>query len=158
MWEDVRKSKGDFGWVVSLLERGTGMWVTDGLFTKELRDDISGVGWIFLSFKTGHKLTGAFHEESVQAGSYRGERLGLLTIHLLLAAITEHFGITIKETTICCDNKGGLYASLKRSPRVKAGAFDDNIDRVARRISKTIPKGIKYEWVATHQDGNKSWK
>ena len=108
----------------------------------ELRTDVSGVGWIFYCTKTYQKFAGSFYKESAQAGSYRAKRLGLLVIHLLLDAITQHFGISTRTTKICCDNEGGLYASSKRSPRVKAGASQANIDQVARRLSKMLPHNI----------------
>ena len=157
MWNDVRNSGKDFGWVVTALEEGTGLWVTDGSYMREVRSDVSGVCWIFHCRKTGHKLVGTFYEESDQADSYRGERLGLLAIHLLLAAIVEYFGISISHTKICCDNEGGLFKSSERRSRVKAGAPQADIERVARRISKRLPSGIKYEWVSSHQDTVKAW-
>ena len=101
MWNDVRNSGEDFGWVMAALEEGTGIWVTDGLFMEDLRADVSGAGWVLYCTKTVHKLAGSFYEESAQTGSYRAERLGLLTIHLLLAAITQHFGTSTKTTKIC---------------------------------------------------------
>ena len=140
----------DFSWVLEAPEQGTGTWVTDGSYMAELRPDVSGAGWIFYCARTGHKLARSFYEESAQAGSYRAERLGLLAIHLLLAAITQHFGTSTTLTKIYCDNEGGLYASSKRSPRVKAGSSQADIDRVARRISKMIPPNVSYEWVASH--------
>ena len=36
MWNDVRNSGEDFGWVLEALKQGTGTWVTDGLFMEEL--------------------------------------------------------------------------------------------------------------------------
>ena len=145
MWNDVRNSGENLGWVLTALQGGTGVWVTDGSFMPELWTDVSGAGWVFYCTKTGKKLAGSFYEESAQAGSYRAERLGLLAIHLLLAASTQHFGISTGTTKICCDNEGGLYASSKRSPRVKAGASQADIDRVARRLSKMLPHNIVYE-------------
>ena len=111
MWNDVSNSGKDFRWVLTALEDGSGLWVTDGSYMRETREDVSGVCWIFHCRKTGHKLVGTFYEESDQADSYRGERLGLLAIHLLLAAIVEYFGITVLHTKICCENEGGLYIS-----------------------------------------------
>ena len=157
MWNDVSNSGKDFRWVLSALEDGSGLWVTDGSYMRETREDVSGACWIFHCRKTGHKLVGTFYEESDQADSYRGERLGLLAIHLLLAAIVEYFGITVLHTKICCDNEGGLYISSERRLRVKAGASQADIDRVARRISKRLPPGIEYEWVSSHQDSKKAW-
>ena len=156
MWNNVSNSGGDFRWVLAALEEGTGLWVTDGSYMREIREDVSAACWIFHCQKTGHKLIGTFYEESSQANSYRGERLGLLAIHLLLAAIVEYFGTVVKSTKVCCDNEGGLYASSQRRSRIKAGASQADIDRVARRISKHLPTGIQYEWVASHQDSEKA--
>ena len=156
MWEDVRNSGGEMGWVLTALKKGTGIWVTDGSYMQEEREDVCGAGWLFLRLETGHKLAGSFYEESAQASSYCRERLGLLAIHLLLAAITDVFDITIGMTKICCDNEVGLYASSKRSQRVTASQAD--INRVARQIVKMLPTGIQYEWVASHQEEKKSWQ
>ena len=100
MWNDVRNSGEDFGWVLAALERRTGIWMTDGSFMPELRTDVSGAGWIFYCTKTDQKLAGLFYEELAQAGSYIVDRLGMLAIHLMLAAITQHFGISIRTTQI----------------------------------------------------------
>ena len=101
MWNDVRNSGEGVGWVLTALEGGTGIWVTDGSFMKELRTDISGAGWIFYCTKRDQKLAESFYKELAQAGLYRAERLGLLAIYLLLAAITQHFGISTRTTKIC---------------------------------------------------------
>ena len=79
----------------------------DGLIFHEITTDRrkrSRVGIIL--YKDRPKVGEAFHEELAQVGSYRAERLGLLAIHLLLAAITQHFGISTGTTKIYCDNKG----------------------------------------------------
>ena len=106
MWNDVRNSGAGLAWVMTALEGGTGVWVTDGSFMLDLRTDVSGVGWVFYCTKTGHKLAGSFYEESAQASSYQAERLGLLGIHLLLAAITHHSGIRPRKTKIVATTKG----------------------------------------------------
>ena len=36
MWNNVRNSGEDFGWVLEALEQGKGTWVTDGSFMEEL--------------------------------------------------------------------------------------------------------------------------
>ena len=158
MWNNVTNSGKDFRWVITALEEGTGLWVTDGSYMREVREDVSGACWIFHCRKTGHKLVGTFYEESDQANSYRGERLGLLAIHLLLAAIVEYFGTTISHTKICCDNEGGLFKSSERRSRVRAGDPQADIERVARRVSARLPPGIEYEWVSSHQDSVKGWE
>ena len=63
MGTDVRNSRVNMGWVLTALEGGTGIWVTDGSFMPDLRTDVSGVGWVFYFMETGHKLAGLFYEE-----------------------------------------------------------------------------------------------
>ena len=147
MWNDVSNSGKDFCWVLTALEDGSGLWVTDGSYMRETREDVSGACWIFHCRKSGHKLVGTFYEESDQADSYQGERLGMLAKHLLLAAITEYFGIPVRYTKICSDDEGGRYILSERRSWVKTGASQADIDQVARRISKRLPPGIKYERV-----------
>ena len=43
MWNEVRNSGKDFGWVVTTLEEGTVLWVTNGSYMREVRADVSGV-------------------------------------------------------------------------------------------------------------------
>ena len=72
MWEDIRNISEDIAWVITSLERGTGIWVTDGSYMPNVREDMCSAAWIFLCCNTGHKLSGSFYEESQQADSYRG--------------------------------------------------------------------------------------
>ena len=70
MWNDVINSGKDFHQVLTDLEEGTGLWVTNGSYMREIREDVSGACWIFHCQNTGHKLVRTFYEESDQADSY----------------------------------------------------------------------------------------
>ena len=111
-----------FKWVVTALEDGTGTWVTNGSFMPDTANDVSGADWLLHCSKTGHKLAGSFHEESESDGPYKGGRLGLLAIHLVIVAIVEFYGITVSGTKICCNNKRGLYVASTRRGRVRSSA------------------------------------
>ena len=62
MWENIRNSSDDIAWVITALEKGTGIWVMDGSYMPNVREDACSAEWIFLCCNTGHKLLGSFYE------------------------------------------------------------------------------------------------
>ena len=111
MWTNIVNEGDGLQWVVDAISKGTGTWVTDGSYNREVAPLISGAGWIFYCSTTKLRLYGSFYERSPKAGSYRGELLGLLVIHTLEAAIEQHFQPTTLHAKICCDNQGALFKS-----------------------------------------------
>ena len=76
--------------------------------------------------KTGWRISGTLVEESPNAGSYRGEMLGMLAIRLFLLAVKEHQGAALNGNKVCCDNKVALFIFEKKSKRVPSGKANTN--------------------------------
>ena len=157
MWNNIVNEGVDLCWVVDALTSGTAIWVTDGSFNRPIAPLVSGAGWIMYCTTTKQKLYGSFFERSPKAGSYRGELLGLLAIHTLVAAIESFFKITIASGKICCDNMGALFKSKEYRRRIPTGAAEADIKRSLRNIKTTMITTFEYEWVESHQDRYKLW-
>ncbi len=56
MWEMIINEGTDLRWVVSAIESGSALWVSDGSHMKEVNPHISGVGWLLHCRTTGLRL------------------------------------------------------------------------------------------------------
>ena len=100
--------EGDFSkmaWLATALKQGTAVMVTDGSFNKSLAPDISGAGWMIACTTRRKMLNGWFYERSLKAGSYHGELLESVAVHLIAALlllittpppVQESFSVTIR--------------------------------------------------------------
>jgi hypothetical protein len=58
-------------------------------------------------------LQDSFFKISPKAGSYRGELLGLVALHTMIAAVAQFYKIDTAIGKICCDNISALGQSSK---------------------------------------------
>ncbi len=63
--------------------------VTDGSYMKELYPYLNSAAFVLECSKGRGRLTGSFVKQTPNAGSYQGEILGHMAIHLLLRGINE---------------------------------------------------------------------
>ena len=103
------------------------------------------------------KLRSSFSEYSHKAGSYRGELLELLAIHILLAALEEYYKIPPPAGKICCDNEGALYKSKEFRRRIPVRSSQADIKRALCNVKCGLKVKLSYEWVQSHQDRYKLW-
>ena len=104
MWQYVEGDSTDVSWLHEALVDGSAVMVTDGSYNQSLAPDISGAGWIISCTQRRRLLGGWFYERSPKAGSYRGELLGAVAIHLLTTFIVEYFSGTCCKGQVHCDN------------------------------------------------------
>ena len=107
-------------------------------------------------------LKGAMAERCSKAGSYRGELLGLLAIHLWVAAVEEFYKLEEgPRGLIACDNLGALNKAQLRRKKIKAGAKHSDILRVMRRLHNRRRgrkrRVFEYKHVYGHQDRQRLW-
>ena len=158
MWKHVEGDHADMKWVATALHYNTLVMVTDGSYNKTLAPKISGAGWM-ITFTTSQKMLGGwFYEASAKAGSYRGELLGTVTIHLLTAFAAEFYIIPTCRGQVHCDNKGALHQALKRLQRVRTGAKHSDLLRSLRSIKANQPMEYSYTHVRAHQDDHLTWR
>jgi hypothetical protein len=158
MWEDRHMPYG-FDAVVDAVFSGKAIYVTDGSYNRPLRDDLDGAGWlIYCPTRKRVVFTCSFCETSKHAGSYRGELLGLLAIHVFLLAITDFYDLqTTSLGTIACDNLGGLNKSKERRRKVPINHKHADILRSLRRVHARLRGRMTYTHVYGHQDRRKTW-
>jgi hypothetical protein len=90
MWEHIRLF-GPMALLAQAFRNGTAVCVTDGSFNPKLNKRTSGAGWlIYCTAEERILVEGSFAEDHEKAGSYRGELLGLLALHLFVSAVQQY--------------------------------------------------------------------
>ena len=88
MWEGLRIS-GDGAWMIEAIRDNSLVAVTNGSHMKDLFPNMNFCAFIFKCPKKRGRMTGAFPDQTAEAGSYQGELIGLLAIHLILHSINK---------------------------------------------------------------------
>jgi len=88
MWKGLRIS-GDGAWMIEAMRDNSLVAVTDGSYMKVLFSNMNSCAFIFECTKKRGRMTGAFPEKTAEAGSYQGELIGHLAIHLILLSINK---------------------------------------------------------------------
>ena len=75
--------------------------------------EIDGASWmVYCKSRRKVVFKGSFYEWCATAGSYRGELLGLLVVHLLVMAVEIFYDLRVgSRGLVACDNLGGLNKS-----------------------------------------------
>ena len=128
MWESIHNPTG-LEPVQDAIRDGTAILVTDGSYNRKIRADLDSAGWILFCRKRKKILLKcSFYEVSPHAGSYRGELLGLASIHVFLAAIEQYYGYSASDQcTIACDNLGALNKARYRRKKIPSGAISSQM-------------------------------
>ena len=103
---------------------GSAVYVTDGSYSRIIHSDIDGAGWVvFCKTKKKVVLKGSYYEWCNRAGSYRGELMGLLAVHVFIMAVEQFRDLPLgARGLVACDNLGGLKKSKERRCKIPAGA------------------------------------
>ena len=88
MWDNLAIT-GDLDWIAASIADNSCVAVTDGLYMKDLYPYLNSAAFILECSKGRGRLMGSFVENTPNAGSYRGELLGLMGIHLILRSMKE---------------------------------------------------------------------
>jgi hypothetical protein len=98
------------------------------------------------------------YEVSAEAGSYRGELLGLLAIHTFILPVSLFYEVSTQRLgLVACDNKGALFKAKVFRKRIPPGAKHGDILRCLRRTLYSLRSRLDYKHVYGHQDWLKSW-
>ena len=162
MWEMIFPDVGlgfDVNWMISALQAGTLVGVTDGSYDRQRCPRVCAAGWIIMDVTTGSRLSGSFSEHSTSASSYRGELLGLCAINIILLALTKTGNIQNHPSiSIWCDNKGAINRASDSSRRIKCGRPCADILRILRTIRYKLALDISFHHVKSHMDDQLSWE
>ncbi len=75
-WDNLSIT-GDLDWIAASIADNSCVAVTDGSYMKELFPDLNSAAFVLECSKGRGRLMGSFVEHTPDAGSYRGELLGL---------------------------------------------------------------------------------
>lgn len=158
MWENYYMPYG-IDALIEAIASGTAIYVTDGSYSRKIRADIDGAGWLVYCRKLKKAVFKAsFHEHCHTAGSYRGELVGLMATHLLIYAVEQFYDLSDgPRGLVACDNLGGLNKSKERRKKIPAGAKHADVLRSLRRIHASMRGSLQYKHVYGHQDKRKKW-
>ena len=158
MWDNVHLPFG-LDAVVDAVTNGTAVYVADGSYMRKLASDVDGAGWlIYCRRRRQIILKGSMAERNSMAGSYRGELLGLLAIHVWVTALEEYYGLPAgNRGTVACDNLGALNRCQKRRKKISPRSKHADILRVFRTLFRRSTGHFTYQHVYGHQDRNRTW-
>jgi hypothetical protein len=84
-------------------------------------------------------LKGSFYELCNKAGSYHGELLGLLAIHLLILAIECFYALEPGPRGLVeCNNLGGLNKLKEKRCKIPSSAKHANVLRSLCRVHAAL--------------------
>jgi len=109
---------GDLDWIAALITENSCAAVTDGLYTKELHPYLNLAAFVLECSKGRGRLIGSFLEKTSNAGSYRGELLSLMAIHLILRSLNEVFTDLRGSVHIYSDCLGALNKVKNLGPHI----------------------------------------
>jgi hypothetical protein len=102
IWNNL-KVVGDPGWLEASITDNSCITVMDGSYMKQIFPNICSAAFIFECGKGRGHIIGYFVEHSPDAGSFRGELLGLIAIHLILKGVHD-FSATIRGSVQIISN------------------------------------------------------
>jgi hypothetical protein len=107
MWDNLSIT-GVPDWVAASITDNSCIPVTDGSYMKELYPYLNSAAFVLECSKGRGRLTGSFVEQTPNAGSYQGELLDLMAIHLILWGINEVYQCLQGLVHILSDCLGAL--------------------------------------------------
>lgn len=156
MWDLVVGDK-DMKWFGDALTGGTAMMVANGSYACNLDPHLSGTGWVVVCTCTKKMLKGTFYEQSLTASACRGELLGMVALHALVATAAEVYDLHCNQGSVHCDNMGALGKAREHRKRVKSSLRQGDLVRALRAMKQGLFLQLQYRYVKSHQDDVTSW-
>ncbi len=88
MW-DKRNITGNVSWLADSIAENMCLAVTDGSYIMEVYPLLNSTAFVFECTQGRGRIVGYFIKHTPEAGSYQGELLGLIAIHLILKGIHD---------------------------------------------------------------------
>ena len=152
LWNNINMEDEDT-WIAEAIKHNTLLAVTDGFFMSKMYPDMNSCAFIMECTQGRGKLVGSFPEQSRSAGAYRGELLGLLSIHLILLAVnTVHTNISGSAHIYSdCLNAVNRVRNLP-TDRIPAWSKQSDILQLIMIHCRSLQFKVKYSHVEAHQD------
>lgn len=152
MWKALRL-QGNDGWLEEAIAHGTLRAVTDGSYIRELHPELCSAAFILECSEGGDRMIGSFPEGTVEASVYGGEMLGLLAIHLILAAVNKLQHDLHGHVRIFSDCLGALgKVAFLPTSRVPSNTKHSDILKLLMIHCNNFSFSCAYLHVIAHQD------
>ncbi len=151
LWRTL-KCDGNGDWIGQGLLSGTLLVAHDGSYIKEVAADVCSAAVMIYCTRTRQTCTCTIVEQSLSAGSYRGEVLGAILAQLILrAASTELIG---PFPVLCedCDNNGVVLHGNSVSRPLPASQAQADVLRVMKKLISKQLFTTKFAYVRSHTD------
>ena len=152
LWENLR-IVGPSDWLMTAIEQGTCIGVTDGSYMREMLRDVCSAAFFFENEDRSCQLVGSFAESSDAANAFRGELLGLMALHLILLAVNKVYPHLRGAVTLHSDCLGAL-SRVEHLPPGKIPAACKHSDVLKSILNACAQLSFRREYVhvAAHQD------
>ena len=158
MWDHLEGEWRDMGWLRDALTAGSAMFVADGSYNREIDRGVCGTGWVVVCRSSRKMLRGSFFERSHSASAYRGELLGMVAVHALVANAAAVFGLESTHGSVHCDNLGALGKAKSHNRRVRSSLRQADAVRAIRAMKLKLFLALEYKYVQSHQDDKFGWQ
>ena len=116
MWEHYEGDSTDMTWFRDALIAGSAMLVADGSYNWNVDQEVCGTGWVLVCRTAWKMVRGSFYDRTYSASAYRGELLGMVAAHALIANAHAVFNLSEVHGSVHCDNLGALGKARSRPP------------------------------------------
>lgn len=157
IWRDL-KVTGNGTWIYDAIREGTLLSISDGSYIRELHPQLCSTAVMMECTSGRGRLSVSFVEKSHSANAFRGELLGLMTIHLILYSVhVANQGLT-GSVKIFSDCTGALQTISKLpEDRIPPRWKHADILKVIAHHGRQVPFRRTYFHVKAHQDDNTDW-
>jgi hypothetical protein len=151
-------SPDNFDWIRQAIAEGTLTCVTDGSYIKQVCPHLCSAAVILECSKGRGRLVLSFPERSKNANAYRGELLGLLSIHLLLLSFNTTWP-TLRGTVHIYSDCLGALNKVKNLPphRIPSKCKHSDILKTIMANCGNLSFDRYFSHVEAHQDDHKGW-
>jgi hypothetical protein len=157
LWDNLT-IRGDVSWLANSIADNSLTAVTDGSYMKDTYPHLNSAAFVFECAKVRGRLWGSFVERSPDAGSYRGELLGLMAINLILKAINEMNTYLRGSAHILSDCLGALK-KIEDLPPYWIPTQCSHLDILKNIMANCSGLSFNrvFSHVKAHQDDNKKY-
>jgi hypothetical protein len=158
MWENLT-IQGDVSWWADATADNFLVTVTTGSYMKEIYPHINSAVSVFECSKGRGCLWGSFVEHSPDAGSFWGELLGLMVIHLILHRVNV-VSPNLRGSVLILSNCPDALNKVQDLPPYRIPTQYSHLDIFNKNIMancSNLSFSWRYSHVKAHQDGGRAY-
>ena len=156
LWRYFR-CDGDGEWIREGVINGTLVIVHDGSYMPEVERNACEAAFMIYCTATESRAKGAAVEYSMDADNYHAEILGGLLVQLVLRVASSDPSIAFGTQRTDCDNDGVVKHGNSATRQLKENQAQADILRCFKQLVSSNNFVTDYQWVASHQDDERSW-